>query len=171
MTALTLPAAPQRNRPFKCQREDTHVSGLTSCRALNWWKPKQNPIFLLISNCTAPTRRSITSKPQTYTLITLCHPKQNIGHFSKRYHEFTLWLIIFDHDFLDLRDVINEQLDLFDAQAATLAANNSQSTLDENLPHRLKDVSRLQPDFPACSLLERRVCRNIDDFYVDITYC
>jgi hypothetical protein len=39
-----------------------------------------------------------------------------------------------------------------------------QSNLDDDLPHRLKDVSRLQPDLPVYCLRERRVCRNIDEF-------
>jgi hypothetical protein len=117
-----------------------------------------------------PTR-SITSnpfKPHTHASLTHCHPEQVTASSSKCYFETTLRPTIFDHDFLDLQDVINKQLDLFDALAATTAVNNSQSTPDDDLPHRLNNVSRLQPDLPVYCLQERRVCRSIDDFY-DLT--
>jgi hypothetical protein len=43
--------------------------------------------------------------------------------------------------------------------------NNSQSNLDDDLPHCLNDVSWLQPDSPVYCLQERRVCRTIHYFY------
>jgi hypothetical protein len=82
-----------------------------------------------------------------------------------QYFETALRPNMFDHNFLDLQDVINEQLDLFDAQATMTAVNNSQSNLDDDLPRRLTDVSRPQADSPVYCLHERRVFRTIDDFY------
>jgi hypothetical protein len=130
---------------------------------------KAKPDFPANINGTAPTR-SITpklSKPHTHASLTHFHPEQVTASPSncKLYFETALRPTIFDHDFLDLQDVINKQLDFFDAQAVTTAVNNSQSNLDDDLPHRLTDVSRLQPDSPVYCLQDRRVCRTIDDFY------
>jgi hypothetical protein len=134
-----------RNHPLKCHYEGKYLFGLTIRRALHWWKIKRNRSFPLISNGTAPTRSTTpnSSKPHTHASLTHCHPKQVTTSPSncKLYFETALRPTIFNHDFLNLQDVINEQLDLFEAQAATTAVNNSQSNLDDDLPHCLNDVS------------------------------
>jgi hypothetical protein len=87
--------------------------------------PNLSPIFPLTSNGTASTR-SITSKPQTHASLTHCHPEQVTASLSKRFFETTLHPNMFDRDVINLQDVINEQLDLFDGHAATTAVNNLQ---------------------------------------------